>query len=287
MSHIALQRVMVRMLYDPRFASRVLRDPENELPGEGLTAEERGWLLRPDPRAWRTDPERPLRSLTALLQEYPASAALAVTSGGGADAILRFFASPAFHRVIQERGSMALAFGDYLAEMVATGEARDGRVAPLAVLEQAIAGLRRRSWSDRSRATEGTSRLRLSADKAILRARAGTADLHDQVRLALARTERDLPQAVLEGRADLPATPVHSHETEPLLLELVPGEGPRVKAAVGVAEITPEFYAILDFALSPRTPADLEAEAVRLGAEPDDAADLVLDLVEQGVLASG
>jgi hypothetical protein len=73
---------MVRMLFDPRFAEQALRDPRRALSDAELTDEEIAWLRAPDPRAWRVDPERPDRALTVLVQEYPASLALAAASVG-------------------------------------------------------------------------------------------------------------------------------------------------------------------------------------------------------------
>lgn len=133
MSHIALQRVAVRMLYDPAFQTSVYADAASALAGLDLTADERAWIAKPDPRAWRTDSNRRTRSLIALLEEYPASVA---ASDGGVDALDAFFSSKAFHTCVQEGGSLADAFGWWL-------EKRGGMAGEIAKLERAGAYLRR------------------------------------------------------------------------------------------------------------------------------------------------
>lgn len=133
MSHLALQRVAVRMLYDPAFQAAVYRDTATALAGVDLSADERSWIAKPDPRAWRTDSGRRARSLVAMLQEYPASVA---ASDGGIAALDAFFSSKAFHTCVQDGGSLADAFGWWL-------EKRGGLAGEIAKLERAGAYLRR------------------------------------------------------------------------------------------------------------------------------------------------
>lgn len=133
MSHLALQRVAVRMLYDPTFQKSVYADTASALAGLDLTAEERAWIAKPDPRAWRTDSNRRTRSLVAMIEEYPASVAASEDGVGSLDA---FFSSKAFHTCVQEGGSLADAFGWWL-------EKRGGVAGEIAKLERAGAWLRR------------------------------------------------------------------------------------------------------------------------------------------------
>lgn len=133
MSHLALQRVAVRMFYDPAFQAAVYRDAATALAGVDLRADEREWIAKPDPRAWRTDTNRRTRSLVAMLEEYPASAAV---SEGGVDALDVFFSSKAFHTCVQDGGSLADAFGWWL-------EKRGGLAGDIAKLERGGAYLRR------------------------------------------------------------------------------------------------------------------------------------------------
>ena len=295
LSRLALQRVMVRMLFDSEYTNRVLREPGVTLSAETLTGEEIAWLLRPDPRAWKTDPDRPLRSLGVLAQEYPTACALAGTSPGGVEALRSFFSSELFHGVVQRRGSMALAFGEFLLHLVSVGVAPNDGIAALARLETAIARLLRRISGEpatmpahfpanESSALEGRpGEFRLSDDKALHLAASGSADLRDEV-LGLLVDPRKGRGSFLEPMRSLPRTKIGSERSEPLLLELVRIDGPRMKWPVGVAEITRELFEILSFASVPRPRPEIEAEAVRLGAEAEEAPEIVGGLVEEGVL---
>lgn len=121
----ALQRVIVRMLYDPALVERVYG---GHTPAP-LTAPQ-GDMLRAQPRgAWTTDPYRPSRTLQALIEEYPASAALT-----GVQGLHAFFQSATFHDAIMARQVLAIAFGDWLQPLVGA----------VSAFEQSVAGLRRR-----------------------------------------------------------------------------------------------------------------------------------------------
>ncbi len=285
MAHAALQRVMVRMLYDSAFAARVLGEPGAALAGTGLTGEEAAWLRAPDPRAWGTDPERPVRALNILLQQYPTACALAARGPEGGAGLLEFFRSRRFHDAVQGGGSMALAFGAFLAERVEAGAIPDRRTAPLAELERAIVELRRGAPPGAPAAPAGAIRFRLSPDKAVCRAPAGTADLHEQVHAALARAGTGLPRAVLSPAMPLPTLAPDPGESECLLLELVRDDGPRVRYPVGVTEITEGLHDLLVFAGEPRGAEALAAEIVRLGADPSEAPELIEGLAADGTLA--
>ena len=69
MSHVALQHVIVRMLYDPPFVDRVYDDPKAATHDCDLTDDERTWLVAADRRAWGIDPLRRTRSLAGLIEE--------------------------------------------------------------------------------------------------------------------------------------------------------------------------------------------------------------------------
>lgn len=283
MSHVAVQRVMVRMLFDRGYAERVLTAPKAALEGEGISEQERAWLLRPDARAWRADAGRPRRALSALLQEYPTSFALIVRSMGTLDALSAYFSSPHFKRAVGPGGSMALAFGDFLIEEVYAGRIADPRVAALAGLERAIAALHRTSTSLEPEAGFEATHFALSSDKSLYRAPRGTADLHEAIHLALGETGHAMGRAVLEP-PPLPTSMLDASEEEPLLLELLRDDGPRVKYMAGAAEITEELFALLEHARTGRTFPELVAEVTRLGAEEADAPEVISGLIEDAIL---
>jgi len=285
MTHVTLQRVMVRMLFDQGFTERVRREPAVALAGLELSEREIDWLLEPDPRAWRADADRPARALSVLLQEYPAALALVVQAHGDLAPVQGYFASTYFHRIIQDKGSMALAFGDYVVALVAGGAIHDPRVTEVARLEQAIVRLHRQALPRGPEVRLDAPFYRLSPDKALHRAAAGTADLHEAIHGALGTRGKDLGRAVLAVRR-LPNLPLGAPATEPLLLELARDDGPRVKFLTAAAEITSELFDLLAFSRVPRDFAALVTEVTRLGADPDEAPEVIAGLIGEGVLTA-
>ena len=61
MSYHQLQRVVVRMLYDPAFVAQIFADATTALRDEDLTDQERRWLVEVDRRAYAVDPLRRTR----------------------------------------------------------------------------------------------------------------------------------------------------------------------------------------------------------------------------------
>ena len=156
-SAMALQRVVVRMLFDATFRDRVYANPGAALSDVDLTPQECRWLVTPDARAYSTDQYRQSRTLTGLLEEYPVAGALAMRCAHGAQRLHAFFAS-VFHQCIQQRGSMAEAFGSYMASPTF---ADHPELAPLAQVEQGIASVRRASYGAADGAPPLTAETRL------------------------------------------------------------------------------------------------------------------------------
>ncbi|HEV8324691.1 MAG TPA: hypothetical protein VG389_23945 [Myxococcota bacterium] len=292
MSHQAVQRVVVRMLYDADFAAAVYARPAAALAGVALTPEEQAWLVRPDPRAFRTDPYRRARALTGLLEEYPASSALLVRleGSGGTARLDAFFGSAHFHAAIQERGSLAAAFGSYLMEVAAdvagsSGVPPDPRLAAVAALESAVAAVRRAPARAAPAAPEH-GRLRLGAHAAILALPGGTLALFEAVTARLRAHGAGAVAALLDPACRLPAPlapadpadPAAADAAETLLVE----RGPAGEVTV---EHCPEALAtLLSAAREPVAAGALVEEARRLGADPGAEAALVTSLVAGGLL---
>jgi hypothetical protein len=143
MSHHALQNLMVRMLFDEDFVEDVYVAPERALAGLNLTEAERGQLLGVDRRAWRHDPLRGRRTLRTLVEEFKVSTTIILAETRSLASLERFFSSPFFHRLIEERGSMGLAFAEFLLDGFSRGEWKAPQIADVVRLEAAIAGCRR------------------------------------------------------------------------------------------------------------------------------------------------
>ena len=110
MSALVLQRVIVRMLYDQKFATAVYLDPEVALKGLKLSPEEINWILAVDQRRWSIDQARSHRALEGILLYAPVSIALFIGGGGSPSHLLSFFQDPIFHTCIQRKGHLAYAF---------------------------------------------------------------------------------------------------------------------------------------------------------------------------------
>jgi hypothetical protein len=245
MSHTALRRIAVRLLHDPTLLRALHEDPSRALAGITLSPEERSWLLAVPAAAWSTDADRPRRVLSALRDEFPASFALAPAR---AEAFLR---SPHFHAAIQDRGSLAVAFGEHVA-----GQG-DETVVAVARLETATAIVRRApvrvppsppGW------------LRLTPAARVVRVARGGAAL-----LAAVREDRPLPRT--------------DPDDEPLLVLRLPAT-----LEVTIEPLSDALAALLTRAESPRPRSTLEVLVRSLGGEADATASIVDDLVADAVL---
>jgi hypothetical protein len=265
-----LQRVVVRMLFDPVFCDRVYADPLVTLQDIELTSEERQWLVTPDRRAYGVDVHRRSRALTGLLEEYPVAAALALRRAQGLQRLYDFFAADTFHQCIQQRGSMADAFGTYLTSEVFAAQPE---IARLAAVERGIARVRRAPplpGAQQNPLTEDTP-LRLAPWVALLSLPAGTLSRYSQLRQHLVQYGASLLAAVLDTAYQLPVAALLSQEeTASILVVGIPGEeGPALEQA------SDELAALLAAAQQTIVCRDLCAVAVRLGAESHEAFDII------------
>jgi len=265
----ALQRVVVRMLYDPALVDAVYADADQALAEVDVTDVERSWLVAPDRRRWRADPLRRARGLQALLEEYPVSGAVTARREGVA-AMDAFFSAPAFHRCIQERGSLALAFGHWLAQ----GD--DPLARGLSEIESAIALVRRPEG--RRQPWGPTDRYVLSPSVAVRLLPGGTMAAFGAIRSALAQHPKGVLAAVVDLEHRVGDHPVALDATEGLIVEghaeVALGEGP-----LGLVRV-------LMAARSPISAAALTAAFVAQGAEPGEVDELIADLERDGLLTS-
>jgi hypothetical protein len=245
MSHIALRRVMIRLLHDPALVEAVQADPGRALRDAGLSPVELAWLRAAPRAAWGTDPARPGRVLAALLEEYPATSFLAP------DQPASFFASTHFHRAVQQRGSLALALGEHLAET------RDSRARQVARVEASIARVRRAA---RRVAPSPAGCLRLAPHAGLLTVRERTLEA-----LAAAR-RREAPPDLGKGKEHV------------LVLRAAPGGDV-------TAEAIPAALAdLLAQAVAGAPREALLARARDLGAAPGEDEEILRGLARDGIL---
>lgn len=139
MNHHAVQRALVRMLYDPAFAHAVERGPGTT----DLDEETRRAVAAVDPRALRADPLRRLRTLGTLAEEFRIGTALALAETRSRAFLESFYAGPEFHRSVEERTPLALAYGAFLAAACRDGRLREARTPAVVHLETMQARARR------------------------------------------------------------------------------------------------------------------------------------------------
>lgn len=249
----AVQRALVCMLFDPKYAARV-RGPE---PIAELDEAERALLREVDPRALGTDDMRRARAMHALLDEYPVSAAVL-----GLDGVDRFFATEAFRECVFGRGSMALCFGQrYL---------RD-RARGVGAIETAMAAARRAVA-----AGSGPAQGQLACRRGIVALVVPAKSLawYQSVR---GRLGAEPLQALARRRKPWPQKPPRRGR-EHLLVEA------KVDASIELGTGSPALVELLIAAATPRPRAELAGVAIELGAEPGEVEEIFDDLLAQDLL---
>lgn len=245
------------MLYDPVLVERIYRGD----PVVGLDMGSRALITRVDARAWGTDPYRRARTLHALLEEFPASAAEVGVAG-----LDRFFGERAFHDAIATRGSLAVAFGQWLA----------ARAGPVAEIERAVVAIRRAA--DMPPPSLPTGHLVCAPTARALTLPEGTCARWEGLRAALGPDP--LPTLLGGFRAPPRGPGARRPAMELLLVERVDGG-----EAVGIA--SEGLHALLTRASRPRAHHKLRQVAVRLGATATEADEVLDDLMTQGLLIRG
>jgi len=143
MSHHTLQKLVVRMLFDEEFVEEVYAAPDRTLARLDLTEAEQRQLLSIDRRAWRHDTLRRRRTLRTLVEEFKVSTTIILAETRSLASLEGFFSSQFFHRSVQERASMGLAFAEFLLDGCRQGMWKAPQIPDVVRLEAAIAECRR------------------------------------------------------------------------------------------------------------------------------------------------
>lgn len=143
MSHHTLQKLAVRMLFDEAFVNAAHTDPTRAFAGLGLSETERAQLLCVDRRAWRHDALRRRRTLRTLAEEYKISTTIALAETRSLASLEGFFASAFFHTTVQQRGSLGLAFSEFLLDGCRQGTWKAPQLPDVVRLEAAMVACRR------------------------------------------------------------------------------------------------------------------------------------------------
>jgi hypothetical protein len=273
------------MMYDPAFRKRVYANPERALREVPLTTDERGWLITPPPSAYGADAYRSSRALTGLLEEFPVAGALAVRLPRGMHRLQQFFATQAFHQCVQERGSMAAAFGSYLGSAVFRSRQASPEMAHIAMVETAIARVRRASPSLLPHTASITAQtlVGLAPWVSLLTVHPDTLERYSTLLAALRRRGSSLVEAVLDTQYHLPHGPAFRSEvTEFVLVSHIPGsDGPSLE------RMHDDLGKLLMAVNQPQLLPNLSTLVVQMGCTPEEAQEVITGLVDDHILIPG
>ncbi|HQR32675.1 MAG TPA: hypothetical protein PLK30_08060 [Blastocatellia bacterium] len=143
MSHHTLQKLVARMLFDEEFTTSVYANAEHALKGVDLTSQERDQLLRVDRRAWRHDALRKRRMLRTLAEEFKISTTIILAETRSLASLEAYFSSRFFHSTIQDRGSLARGFAEFLLDGCQRGAWTAPQISDVVRLESVMAVCRR------------------------------------------------------------------------------------------------------------------------------------------------
>ena len=280
MSYRMLERVYVRMLFDPAFAAKVYEDAEAALAGLDLDESERAQLVAVDRRAWAHDPLRRYRTLRVLAEEFKASTTIALAATRSLGSLDAFFSSPEFHASVQERGSMAAAFSRYLERLVVERPIAAPQLPDVLRLEAMLARCRRdleaRELVEATPAAVGPeTRVGLAPGHAIGRFNANVVEAVNAAERYLFEVGLMPAVALCEDAPRLEELP--SVVDESVYLLALPST-----SGVSLLPVDEDYYRLLSrFDGGPARIAD----AARCGLPREDVETMLGSLLEEGVLA--
>jgi hypothetical protein len=278
MSHAAVQRVIVRMLYDPAFVARGYAEPTKATADCDLEESEREWLVGPDRRAYLVDPLRRSRSLTGLLEEFPVAAARRIRAQEDSSALDPFFSSGLFHVGMQDGESLAGLFGRWLERGLRDGPADESSRA-CAELEGAMASGRRQPLSALD-PQPARGEWVLAPGVLPLELPGRTLASYSAQLETLRSHPRGLLEAVVDLGWPLPELPVDSREREGVLID-ARAEDLRLEP------MSPELCGVLRLLAAPRSFESLVEAAAAFGADGEDCQGIVEGFAEDGLLLRG
>ena len=281
---LALQRVIVRMLFDPAFAMRVHDAPAEALAGLDLPAPLVAQLRANDRRLWSADRLRRSRALKVLMEEFRISTALVLLETRRLARLDAFFSTRHFHEAVQTRGYMALAFADYLEDEVGRGELRRPELPAVLAIEAGMARARR-TWREAHRGRRVASRQTIRPGLVVVPG-VGTALVPGGTLDVIQHLERYLFETGL-----IPALALCDDAPRPEPLPALRPEAPEAYVfepdAAGQVKLSgiPRSYSrLIEACSSPRIREDLARELSGGDLSIDDVLEMAQSLVSAGIL---
>lgn len=282
MSHRTLERVYVRMLFDPTFVAEVYTDAERALADLDLEPHERAQLVGVDRRAWSHDPLRRYRTLRTLTEEFQASTTLALAATRSLASLDAYFSSAEFHSAVQGRGSLAISFATYLERLVAERGVDIPQLPEVLRLERMRARCRRDLDAAPPAApittVDAKTPLALAPGHAVGRFDANVVETINVVERYLFEVGLMPAVALCEDAPRLDALPPLSGE--PTYLLVLPSS-----SGISLMPVDSDYFHLLDqFSSGPRPLGDAARAAVDAGVPKDDVDGMVESLIEERVL---
>jgi hypothetical protein len=286
---VALQRVVIRMLFDPAFVERVYASPTTALAGIELDAGLVAQLVGSnDRRLWNADRLRRSRALEILMDEFKVTTTLVLAERGELEFLDAFFGSELFHAAVQRRAYMALAFVAYLEHAFASGQLRSPHTRATLELESSMARSRR-DLRDARRGHDPALRRIPGAkpgERWVVRPgvrslflASGTLELVQHIEKYLFRLSKVRAMALCRDAPRPEPLPVLDPGSRgPYLLE------PEPRGKVQLSGIPASFAHLIAICDRPVGAADLARRASDAGVAADDVPDLVRQLDDAGIL---
>ena len=283
MSHRALERVYVRMLFDPSLVDAVYADVDEALHDTDLEPRERAQLVAVDRRAWGHDPLRRYRTLRTLAEELKCSTTLALAATRSLASLDAFFSAVEFHRCVQHRGSLALAFADYLAGLAQRRFPESRHFSDVLALERMLARCRRELEAPpavvlTARRSAPTAALAIAPAHAAGRFNANVVSAMNAVEQYLFEVGLMPAVALCEDAPHLADLPPEAPD-DTFLLALPSAQG------ISLLPIDEDYFSVLDLLSDgARSVDDVTTALLAHGCSADDARTMVSSLQEEGVL---
>lgn len=258
-----LQKLILSLMHDSSFRSRLQNQSCEFLKRFGCTAEEIAHVLSFDARLYEADALRADRILTALLDIFPIS----VWSALKPDlfpTLRMFFRTNGFHTVLWDGGYVFEQFGTYLADRV-------GADTSFVKLENAIESVRCTRSS--SEAIDQPTHYVLHPQVRIVTLAIGRFDAYVAAREVIQRSEMTGAEFLLRVDDVLP-TQTRDDPEEYILVEAA--DEPQIGAISGSLART------LNFLETARRHDQLAQKLIEEGASADECDDLIADFLESG-----
>jgi len=270
---VALQRVAVRMLFDPRFVERVYDDPVVATAGLGISEGRLRQLVDNDRRLWNADPLRRNRALKSLMEEFKVTSTLTLARTGSLRSLDAFFGTAPFHDAVQRRGYMAMAFMAFLETSLAELGEHAIHARAVLLLEGAMARARRaareirrgRDPALRDRIDDGEERQVVAGGRRAARVPTGTVATIQHVERWLFEASLVPALALCDDAPRPEPLPTLGDDHECWLLE--PGDAGNVE----IVALEGEWFDVVAACARPRSDPELES-ALGPGALPRAAA---------------